>query len=162
MTRAGRAELADAVFWTALGAAVLVAAWRMDRLTSLGINPLSAPGVVPGLLGALMMLFGAALGLRAMRAREASHAAVAGTGRAARTACALALCIGYAAGLLGRGLPFWLTSAAFLFVAIFVFRILDGDAGPRWRTAVESAAIALAAAGAIALVFQQLFLLRLP
>jgi len=163
MSRAQRGELAEAAFWIALGMAALVASWRMDRLESLGINPLSAPGLVPGLLGALMMVFGAALGLRALVARAAASEAPTEKRRGtARVALALLLCVGYAGGLLGRGLPFWLTSAAFLFIAMLVFRFLDGEASPMWRTLLGSAGIAAAASAAISVVFQEVFLVRLP
>lgn len=151
--------------WFAFGAAVLVASWRMDRLESLHINPWSAPGLMPGLLGALMMLFGAALGVRglaqgALRERGSSRDV-----SARRIGLALILCFAFAAGLLGHGLPFWLTTSAFLFVAILVFRVLDRDAespSSPGRLALSTAAIALAAAIVISLVFESIFLVRLP
>ena len=149
--------------WMALGAAVLAASWRMDRLANLNINPWSAPGLLPGVLGALMMVFGAALLLRSLATRGES--APAATGSAPRTWLALLLCFGYAAGLLGRGLPFWLTSAAFLFAAILAFRWLDRDAdAPQTlpRLALGAAAVAFGASAAIGLLFQEVFLLNLP
>ena len=146
--------------WCALGTAVLAASWRMDRLEGLHINPWSVPGLLPGLLGALMMLFGAALFLRRPGASDGASAAGAG-----RTWLALLLCVGFAAGLLGHGLPFWLTAAGFMFVAILSFRWLDREAeaaGSLGRLALESAAIAIAASVAISLLFQEVFLVRLP
>ena len=148
--------------WAAFGAAILAASWRMDRLEGLNVNPWSVPGLLPGVLGALMLLFGGALALRAM---TAGWTAAPAPGSPARTWLALLLCFGYAAGLLGRGLPFWLTSAAFLFVALCAFRWLDRDAdAPQSlrRLALGSAAIALAASAAISLLFQEVFLLTLP
>jgi Tripartite tricarboxylate transporter TctB family len=146
--------------WCALGTAVLAASWRMDRLEGLHINPWSVPGLLPGLLGALMILFGAALFLRGPGANDGRKAS--GTGR---TWLALLLCVGFAAGLLGHGLPFWLTAAGFMFVAILSFRWLDREAeapGSLRRLALESAAIAIAASVAISLLFQEVFLVRLP
>jgi hypothetical protein len=146
--------------WFALGAAVLVASWRMDRLEGLHINPWSVPGLLPGLLGALMMLFGAALVLRRPSARDSEK--TPGTGR---IWLALVLCVGFAAGLLGHGLPFWLTAAGFMFVAILSFRWLDRDTEAKTslgRLAFESAAISIAASVAISLLFQEVFLVRLP
>ena len=146
--------------WLALGTVVLVASWRMDRLESQHINPWSAPGLLPGLLGALMMLFGAALLLRrpVPAAGDAARAAPAG-----RTWLAIALCVGFAAGLLGHGLPFWLTAASFMFAAILSFRWLDREEGAApARLALESAVIALCASAAISLLFQEVFLIRLP
>ena len=150
--------------WFALGAAVFAASWRMDRLEGLHINPWSAPGLLPGLLGALMLFFGAALFLRAPASRGAGSEPVGGEpGR--RIWLALVLCVGFAAGLLGHGLPFWLTAAGFMFVAIVAFRWLDRDAeapAGLGRLALESAAIALGASVAISLLFQEVFLVRLP
>jgi len=148
--------------WIALGAVVLAASWQMDRLEGLHINPWSVPGLLPGLLGALMILFGAALALRAPAPADGETASAAPGGR---IWLALALCVGYAAGLLGHGLPFWLTSAGFMFIAIIAFRWLDRDAGAPasfGRLALESAAIAVVASIAISLLFQELFLVRLP
>ena len=151
-----------ALGWIVFGAAVLAGSWRMDRLESLHINPWSAPGLMPGVLGALMILFGAALGLRALRQRTEQGEADAAS--APRVILAIVLCFGYAAGLLGHGLPFWLTSAAFIFVAILSFRWLDRDAATPSlaRLAASSAAIAIGAALAIGLLFEQVFLVRLP
>ena len=162
---AARADLGFGVGWAVFGATVLAASWRMDRLDSLHINPWSAPGLMPGVLGALMMLFGAALALRA-----AAQGALGGRDAASgvsvrRTALALALCFAFAAGLLGHGWPFWLTSFAFLFIAILAFRILDRDAESPvspGRLAASTAAIALIAAVVIGLVFEKVFLVRLP
>ena len=152
-----------ALGWVVFGVAVLVASWRMDRLANLQINPWSAPGLMPGVLGLLMIVFGAALGLRALR-RDAS--VVEGDGASLpRILLAAALCVGYAGGLLGRGLPFWLTSAAFLFVAILAFRWLDRDAespASLRKLALSSAAIAFGASLAIGLIFERVFLVRLP
>ena len=158
-----RKENAFALGWIAFGVAVLVASWRMDRLESLRINPWSAPGLMPGVLGALIVLFGAALALRAQKG-DAPQAAANGTS-AWRAFLAAALCVGYAGGLLGHGLPFWLLSAMFLFAAILAFRWLDRDAedgASLGRLALSSAAIALCSSLAIGLVFERVFLVRLP
>ena len=156
------AEPYFAVGWIVFGAAVLAGSWRMDRLENLNINPWSAPGLMPGVLGALMVFFGAALGLRALGARAPEI--VVDDASAVRVILALALCVGYAGGLLGHGLPFWLTSAAFIFIAILSFRWLDRDAETPGlaRLAASSAAIAVGSALVISLLFEQVFLVRLP
>lgn len=155
---ANRAELGFGLAWAAFGATVLAASWRMDRLESLNINPWSAPGLMPGVLGALMTLFGAALAVRAFG--TAGEAVAIGSWR--RVGLALFLCVGYAGGLLGRTLPFWLTSAVFLFVTIVTFRLLDDRDVPLARVVASSTAIALGAALVISYVFETVFLVRLP
>jgi hypothetical protein len=151
-----RADRLYGLGWGLFGAAVLVASWRMDRLGSLHINPWSAPGLMPGVLGALMIVFGAALALRRPEAVEPAG------GSWSRTLLAVALCVMFAGGALGHGLPFWLTSAAFMFAAIFAFRLRDEPDTPRMRMAWSSAAIAVVAALAISFLFQEVFLVRLP
>ena len=127
----------------------------MDRLASLNINPWSAPGLMPGVLGALMLVFGAALAFR-------KGSIEPGAGSWHRTLLALVLCGVFAGGLLGHGLPFWLTAAAFLFVAIFAFRVLEAPEAPRARMALSSAATAIVAALVISFLFEDVFLVRLP
>ena len=159
-----RADLRIGLGWAAFGAAVLVASWRMDRLESLNINPWSAPGLMPGVLGALMMLFGTALAWRAAAQGGLRQGAGPPGSPGLRTGLALALCFALGAGLLGHGWPFWLSAFVFLFVAILAFRLLDRDAeAPApGRLALSTAAIALAAAVLIDLLFEKVFLVRLP
>ena len=70
-----RADLVFSVVLTLVGAATLFESWRMPRLENLGINPLSAPGVTPALLGAVLtvlglMLLGRSLGAFAALVEE--------------------------------------------------------------------------------------------
>ncbi|HEX5611845.1 MAG TPA: tripartite tricarboxylate transporter TctB family protein [Burkholderiales bacterium] len=155
-------DLAFAVGWVGFGAAVLAASWRMDRLEHLHINPWSAPGLMPGVLGALMIVFGAALGWRALRQRTTQ--AEGNAASIPRILLAIGLCVAYAAGLLGHGVSFWLSSSAFLFVSVLSFRWLDRDAvsPPLARLAASSAVIALGASLAIGFLFEQVFFVRLP
>jgi hypothetical protein len=157
------AELYFSAGWVVFGAAVLAGSWQIDRLENLNINPWSAPGLMPGVLGALMIVFGAALGLRSLGHSAAQTEPDAASG--SRVSLALLLCFSYAAGLLGHGLPFWLTSAGFMFVAILAFRWLDREAestASLAQLALSSAAIALACSAVIGLLFEQVFLVRLP
>ena len=58
------------LIWMAFGIAVVYGSWTMDRLQSLGIPPATAPGVVPGLIGLGIIIFGSILLVR----REAGAA----------------------------------------------------------------------------------------
>ena len=69
-----------------------------------------------------------------------------------------------AALLLGRGLPYWLLTVGFLFLHIMLLdeterRAGAADAAPR---SSSPPIIAPAVATAVALVFQYIFLVRLP
>lgn len=159
-----RTDLISAAFWMLLGGVIVVASWRMDRLDSMNINPYTAPGLVPGILGAFIALFGAIMAVRAVRA-----GALAGSGAPGepifngRVALSAALCIAFAAGLVGRGPPFWLAAGIFLFVHIFLFQYPERRArGEVLRGALIALAIAAAASFTVTMIFQELFLVRLP
>src|SRR5262245_23037964 len=62
-----RSDLKDSIGWIALGVAVLVASLRMDRLEQQNINPVTVPGLLPGLLGLAMIVLGGVLALRSWR-----------------------------------------------------------------------------------------------
>jgi hypothetical protein len=164
--RPPRADLVSGLCWIALGAAIVYGSWAMDRLENLKINPLTAPGLVPGILGAAIALCGLVMTLRAARA-GALRTWVADPAAEPiitwRIALSVALCLGFALGLVGRGLPFWLAAGTFLFVHIFVFEY--GALRSR-RQLARGALVALAVgAGAsfvITMIFQEFFLVRLP
>ena len=56
-----QADLRDGLFWLSLGAVIAILSWRMDRLQDQHINPYTAPGLVPGIIGLAMLLLGALL-----------------------------------------------------------------------------------------------------
>jgi len=157
MTRTPRADFWFSILLTAFGAAVTFESWRMPRLENLGIDPMSAPGLTPGLLGVVLTGLGLALFARGVRAEPDPEPVEteAGWGRFAVT---LALCLGYALVLLGR-LPFWAATA--IFVAAFVLAFTWRER-PAWRTGLVGVALALVVAMTVTLLFERVFLVRLP
>lgn len=169
-----RADLVAAALWITFGAAVAVGGWRMDRLERLNINPYEAPGLVPGLLGALIVVLGLALALRAWRQGALSPALAAGQGgRGAASGGpaawqhmtqVFALTLAYALLLIGTGLPFWL--ATFGFVTVFI-GLLDRNRQAALGRALPAQWLRAAVCGAawsalVTLSFQHIFLVRLP
>ena len=166
-----RAELLSAAFWAMLGSAILIASWRMERLTQQGINVWSAPGLLPGVVGLLMVLFAIALALQARRggAADADAEAAAAEGTAAsstglrQSALAALLCLAFAGVSLGHGLPFQVEAAIFIVLFTAVFRWAEWRAGGRRaRGLAQAAAVAVVAATAIGWFFESVFLVRLP
>ncbi|MBX3636483.1 MAG: tripartite tricarboxylate transporter TctB family protein [Rubrivivax sp.] len=160
-----RGDLWFSLLLTALAVAVLVESWRMPRLENLGVHPMSAPGLTPGLIGLVLLLLGVLLLTRSLRARraaatmaavEASPPLASSDGR--RALLAIALCLVYALGLLGR-LPFVWATGLFVFAFVTVFAL---ERARPWRTLVGAAAMAVFTAVAVTLLFEQLFLVRLP
>ena len=166
--RAGvRADFWFGLVLLLLGLAVAVESWRMPRLAELNVHPMTAPGIVPGLLGAILFLLGGVLSLRSARAGgwRAPGNRARGADLAIQTRrflLAAALCVGYAAGLVTR-LPFWAATGIFVFGFIAVFEWHGGR-----RLAGHARALAIAAvqavlvAAAVTYVFEQIFLVRLP
>lgn len=164
-----KADFITSIVFVALGTATAVRSYNMPRLEELGVNPYTAPGLVPGLLGTIIALLGLMLLVRSARAggwrlaptaRNTFQAFLGDSTR--RLVLALFLTIGYAAGLMGR-LPFWLATLVFIFLFITLFEWAPGqDAPTRWRIAIIAMIQAILVAAAVTAVFQYVFLVRLP
>ena len=79
-------------------------------------------------------------------------------------AVVLVLCVTFAAGLVGHGLPFWAAAAIFVTASVLILQATEGkitgsDLARKFFVAVV---IGLGAGGLITLVFQDIFLVHLP
>lgn len=181
-----RSAWASVAFWAALGTAVFVAGWRMDRLSHQGIAPWSAPGLLPAVVGALMVAFALVLALQTWRegaapprgsaADEAGEVDMAGKAADAAGAgaaepgdswrgsiLATVLCVHFAGVSLGHGWPFQVEAALFILGFTAVFRWPEWRAEGRLaRGLAQTTAVAVVAAVAIAWLFESVFLVRLP
>ena len=172
-----RGEIATALIWFALGAAIAVASWRLDRLGHLGINPWSVPGLTPGAIGVLIMLFSLVLGWQAWGAAGAPQTPAPGEradaddgagaapaeGSARRTLVAGVLCVLFAGVTLGRGVPFVVEGSVFVFVFTALFSWSSWRAEGRvGRGLAQTLAVAVVACVSIAWLFERVFLVRLP
>jgi hypothetical protein len=154
--------------WFVFGAAVLYGSWTMDRLGSQGIQPLTAPGLLPGLLGlgmvamSLVLLFRRRVHEGAASLEGAASDEQAGTDWK-RLLLSWGLCVAFAGVLLGRGLPFWLLAAGFVFIHLLALEDRHRIEGrPLLRRVGEAALVAAATSGIVTFVFQNVFLIRLP
>jgi len=161
----GTKDRSFGLFWLALGLAIAFESWRMPRLEEQGINPYTVPGLVPGLLGLILAVFGVVLVLR----RGPASGGIdlegddGGVTEPWRVVLAFCLCLGFAAGLLGRGPPFWAAAGVFLFLAIILFEYPERRAAGTLRQGIIRAALVAAiGAAAVTFVFQEIFLVRLP
>jgi putative tricarboxylic transport membrane protein len=164
MPSSPRVDLFSGFGWIALGSAIVYGSWTMDRLENLNINPYTAPGLVPGVLGAVIALCG---GLMAVRAARAGGFRSDGAAREPiftwRVALSMALCLGFGLGLVGRGPPFWAAAALFLFLHVFLFEFGDRRAGHRLgRGVLVALGVSAGASFVITMIFQEFFLVRLP
>jgi hypothetical protein len=160
-----RADVVSGAVWLAIGVAIVIGSWQMDRLEKQGVQWFAAPGLVPGILG--LCILGAALVIVSRSvlriARGAPGGAAAGGATLGRAALTLALCAAFALGLVGHGLPFGVAAAIYLFLHIFLLELPERRArGEVARGALVAAGVAVGVATAVTLVFQELFLVRLP
>jgi putative tricarboxylic transport membrane protein len=161
-----RADFVSALVLVALGVGTVFESWRMPRLEERGIQPYTVPGLVPGLLGAILVILGVVLLLRS--SREGGWRLLGdgeGGARVAviqRVALVLALTFGYAVGLIGH-IPYEIATGLFVFAFIALFEWQAGQAwAPRARRLAAAAFQAILVALVVSVVFERIFLVRLP
>lgn len=145
-----RSDVVQGVAWAFGGGLIVYASWTMDRLERHGAALYTAPGLVPGLLGLVLLVLGVVLALRNRSVSGSSFAI-----RWGNTPLVLALCLGYAIGLIGR-IPFWLATFAFAtaFIAIFEY--------PSPRRMALAPLYGAATSLVVTYLFEAVFLVRLP
>lgn len=157
-----------------LGGVILSESLRMPRFEHLGVNPYTAPGLVPGFLGAIILLLGIIMLTRDLlassRVAEAGAEATAAAGPSGvfrdegtrKLLLTLVLTLGYAGVLVGR-LPFPWATGVFVFLFILVFEWHKGDATAKLlRVAGVALFEAIIVAIGVTLIFEKIFLVRLP
>jgi Tripartite tricarboxylate transporter TctB family len=164
-----RADFVAALVWIAPGLAIVAGALAMDRLERFGAKAYTAPGLVPGILGALIAFLGGVLLLRSVRRgamatfSERWLPTAEGRSTLARTALATALSLVYTLVLVGHGLRFWLVTVVFFFVFMLLFYLPERRArGQTLRGVVLSAVVAIATSAVVTLMFERVFLVRMP
>jgi len=161
---ANRGDLLGAGVFAAAGTAILIASVRMDRLTERGIEAWSAPGLTPGVIGALMIVLALVLGVQALRAPAQAPGDEDDDPAALRQGLlAGLLCVVFAGITLGHGTPFVIEGAIFIFVFISLFSWCEWRAAGRVaRGLLQAAAMAVGASAFISWLFESVFLVRLP
>jgi hypothetical protein len=158
-----RADLLTGAALLALSAGIIAGALRMDRLERLEATIYTAPGLVPGILGAMLALMSLILIARSIPAGMSGALPSLRLGAHWRLAAALVLCLGFALGLVGRGPPFWLGAALLVSIFVFVFQFPERrQTGTLGRGAIFAVGYGLVIGLAIHHLFQDVFLVRLP
>lgn len=158
-----RVDLYIAAVLLAFGLGVVGLSLAMPRFSEHSQTGLTAPGIVPGFYGVVLSVLAVVLALRAVRrgglARPVPRAAGAPSDARALGTAALLGTI-YAGFLVGT-LPFWLASAVFVTAFTIAFEWADSG-GRRMRRVVEAVLLGLGTGIVVALVFERVFLVRLP
>ena len=163
-----KADLVTSVVLVVFGIAVLVMALQMPTMADRNQSIYSAPGVVPGFIGAMILLLSSSMLIRSIKRKAVSmfkEGAIPkgsiGQEASRRIFATIALCVVYSF-LLGK-IWFPLPTFAFIFVFIILFEYDFKTAfSLQARKVLIAAIIALVTTAAVMLVFQKLFLVNLP
>ena len=164
-----KADFITALVLLGFGVMVVVQSVQMPRLEHRGINPYTIPGLVPGLLGIVMVILGGMLLARSIThggyTLEISRRRIGQLitiPQVRRVTATLAVCLVYAIGFIGR---LWYPVSTFLFVFGFIVLFEYRPEQPvrtKSRRIVVAGIEALLTATVVSVVFRYLFLVRLP
>ncbi|MCC7045678.1 MAG: tripartite tricarboxylate transporter TctB family protein [Alphaproteobacteria bacterium] len=162
-----RVDLWIAVVFFAVGAAIVAVAAQMPTYKEQQGEIYNWPGLVPTVHGAIVALLSAWLAIRSIGRGALLPGAQGLPARRegysnGRLAVAAGLCLVFTTLLIGR-LPFWLAAALFVasFITLFEWR-RDVPPAANLRRLVIAAAIGVGTGIGVVLVFERLFLVRLP
>ncbi|MBL8706076.1 MAG: tripartite tricarboxylate transporter TctB family protein [Rhodospirillales bacterium] len=162
-----RVDLWVAVVFFALGVAIVSVAAQMPMFREQQGEIYNWPGLVPTVHGTIVALLSAWLAVRSIGRGALKPGAQGMPVRRegysnARLAMAAGLCLVFTAGLIGR-LPFWLAAALFVtgFITLFEWR-REAAPGANLRRLAIATLIGVGTGVAVVLVFERLFLVRLP
>jgi len=164
-----RADFITSIVLIAFGVSVLVLSIQMPRLENKNINPYTVPGIVPGFLGAIITLLALILFVRSLRQRgfqlgitRQTASNIVKNEMIIRLFLTLALCLVYALLLVGW-LPYIPATLIFVFVFIMIFEYQWGVPLSRQvRTILMGIVEATLVSVIVAMVFEYLFLVKLP
>jgi putative tricarboxylic transport membrane protein len=163
-----KADLVTSVILVAMGIAILVLSIQMPTMADRNQSVYSAPGVVPGFIGAMITILSFAMLLRSLKKKalaEFREGALPkgslSTESTKRILTTIVLCLLYAF-LLGK---LWFGIPTFTFIFAFIV-IFEYDRKKPFSTQIRkllvAALIAALTTAAVMLVFQKLFLVNLP
>ncbi len=154
------ADLLAGLAFLVIGIGALVAALSMPTFVDRGADPLTAPGIFPAFVSAVIMLLGAVLVLRSLRSRATSSEEQDAPLNLRPVAIGLVL---MTVAILGIGkLPFGVVMAGFCIAYFAAFVTWRGSRVEIIRRLTAALVTTLIAATLIPLAFEHIFLVRLP
>ncbi len=160
--RMAMADRLSAVLFFALGMALLIGGWTMDRLEIRQIHPASIPGLLPMILGVLLAVCAVLLLTSSYSKSPQGEELTFSGGSWSRLALTAVVCCIYALGLIGT-FSYVLATFLFTFAFALIFSFPIGGERRAQVIAVGGAlALALFVSFGSATMFRELFLVRLP
>jgi putative tricarboxylic transport membrane protein len=153
----------------AFSISVVVSSYTMPRLERRGIDPFSAPGVVPGMIGAILLCLSLILFVRSLRkggyrlfSGDEALARQSHPGAVRRVLLTLAISLIYAVGCLGR-FDYSIITILYIFSFICLFEYRPGQRLLKQKKMFGLALLqAVLASLLVTVVFRHLFLVDLP
>jgi len=163
-----KADFFTSIVLFLFGTAILVISLQMPTMADQNQSKFSAPGIVPGFIGVMLMLLSISMLLRSIKNKALAEIREGLITKASlsqvttqRIGLTLLLCVSYGL-LLGK---LWFPVPTFLFIFVFIFAFeydFKATLKPQIRKIVVAALIALITTILVTLVFQKLFLVNLP
>ncbi len=164
-----KADFLMSIVLVLFGLFVMILSFQMPDFADQNVNPYSAPGVVPALLGAIFLLLGIVMLIRSIF-RKGYRLRITGTNISAwlkdhtthRFLITLGLSVVYALILLGR-MHFLLATGLYMFSFVVLFEYKRGvGLFAQKKTLMMALLLAVLTSGSIYWVFRYLFLVSFP
>lgn len=156
------ADRMTAIVLATLGLSMAFGGYTMERLEIRGIHPGSIPGLVPMILGVLLVICAVLLWRDAKRNPRTEGASVLADGSWTRLGLTAGTCLVYALVLIGW-LPFLWSTAIFVFAFAAIFSWpTEADGRQRIMALCGAVVLGIATAWGTSLLFAEVFLVRLP
>ena len=164
-----KADFAVSILLMCFGVWVVIHSFQMPRFKELGADPLSVPGIVPGILGIVIFILSLVVFIRSLTRkgyrlglnRQTLKNFFKNTSLQ-RMLLTIFICIVYGIYMVGS-MNYYLATFIFVLVFIILFQFLDTeDVATRGKLLMLSVLQAVLVAGIVGAVFRYLFLVDLP
>ena len=163
-----KADFVTSIFLIAFSGAILYFSIKMPRFAERHVNPYSAPGLVPGLLGAILGILGVILLIRSITQEghklNLNEKTIKGFFKDQTTIRILySILISVAYWVLLGKIPFIVVTALYVIAFIIIFEYKkDEEKRARWKNILAAVIIGVVTSVSVSYTFQYLFLVNLP
>ena len=164
-----KADFVVYILLMCFGVWVVINSFQMPRFKELGADPISVPGIVPGILGTVIFILSLVVFIRSLTRRGYQLGLNRQTLRnffqdasSQRMLVTIFICIVYGIFMVGS-LNYYPATFIFVLVFIIIFQLRGTqDVSARGKMLLFAVLQALLAAGIVGAVFRYLFLVDLP
>ena len=164
-----KADFVVSILLMCFGLWIVIHSLQMPRFEEVDANPLSVPGIVPGILGIIIFILSLAVFIRSLTRRGYRLGLNRHTMKnffqdasLQRMLLTIFICIVYGIFMVGR-MNYYLTTFIFVLVFLILFQFLDAEGTTAWKKLLTLSILQAAlVSGIVGAVFRYLFLVDLP